>query len=659
MDALPSRAARAAVWAALAALAVHVAHGLTGFGGHAVDLAVEQWLYDGLVAAAAAGCWWRVAAVRRERLAWALVAAALTTTAAAELLWSLRYAYDADPPFPSVADALWLAYYPLVYAGFVLLAHGRRGGARFWLDGLAAALAAAAVTAATLAGPALEQAGSEPAEIATNAAYPIGDLLVLTLVIGLFAATGWSPGRRWAVLGLGMAVAAVTDGAFLVQTATGSYTEGTLLDSGWLVAYLLVAGAALLPAERPPDPGAVPAPWRLLVAPGVVAIGSLALLVADHFTRLDLAPVLLATAALVALAARAGLTYVQDARRLARSQEEALMDGLTGLGNRRALHRDLQAALRRPDDRVLVLFDLDGFKAYNDTFGHPAGDALLARLGHRLAATLGGRGRAYRMGGDEFCALLRGGDAEVQRAAAALVEHGEGFAVTASHGAVALRDVEDVAGALRAADQRMYAAKGRRGPTSLERQARDVLLSAMAERDGALGEQLRDVADLALAVGRRMALDAEALDVLSRAAELHDIGKVAVPDAVLLKPGTLTEDELAFVRRHTVMGERILGAAPALRPVARLVRSSHERWDGAGYPDGLAGEAIPLGARIVAVCDAYDAMTTDRPHRRAVGMDEALAELRRCAGTQFDPAVVAHFCAVAEGIRDALSRSAG
>jgi HD-GYP domain-containing protein (c-di-GMP phosphodiesterase class II) len=153
------------------------------------------------------------------------------------------------------------------------------------------------------------------------------------------------------------------------------------------------------------------------------------------------------------------------------------------------------------------------------------------------------------------------------------------------------------------------------------------------------------VAELALAVAREVGMDGEQLDELARAAELHDVGKIAIPEEILRKPGPLDPDEWAFVRRHTVIGERILGAAPALRPVARIVRSTHERWDGGGYPDGLAGDEIPLGARIVAVCDAYEAMVSDRPYRPALSPDLAVDELRAHAGTQFDPKVVEVFTA--------------
>jgi HD-GYP domain-containing protein (c-di-GMP phosphodiesterase class II) len=183
---------------------------------------------------------------------------------------------------------------------------------------------------------------------------------------------------------------------------------------------------------------------------------------------------------------------------------------------------------------------------------------------------------------------------------------------------------------------------------SAGRQSRDVLLSTLTEREPDLGEHLHDVAKLALGVGRELGMDPEDLDEVARAAELHDVGKVAIPDAILNKAGPLDESEWSFMRRHTIIGERILLSAPALRPVARLVRSSHERWDGTGYPDNLAGEDIPLGARILFVCDAYDAMTSDRPYRQALDPGEAQAELCRCAGTQLDPGVVRVFLELLE-----------
>ena len=338
------------------------------------------------------------------------------------------------------------------------------------------------------------------------------------------------------------------------------------------------------------------------------------------------------------------------ARRWARTSKEALTDALTGLGNRRKLVADLERELplstpARP--LGVVICDLDGFKLYNDAFGHPAGDALLARLGQRLHEAIGATGAAYRLGGDEFCVIaqlgVEGIDGLASRTIEALSERGDGFDVGASYGGVvAAGELNTVEAALRAADQLLYASKST-GRRSAARQAADALLQALYERQPELHDHLNGVGDLAAAVGDRMGLAGDELDLLRQAGELHDLGKVAIPDSILSKPGPLDETEWAFVRQHPIVGERIISAAPALAHVATLVRASHERFDGGGYPDGRAGEEIPLGARIIAVCDAYDAMIGPRPYRLGMSEEVALDELRRCAGEQFDPAIVEVF----------------
>jgi diguanylate cyclase (GGDEF)-like protein len=323
-------------------------------------------------------------------------------------------------------------------------------------------------------------------------------------------------------------------------------------------------------------------------------------------------------------------------------------DSLTGLGNRRKLIADLELALAGGDPAVLVLLDLDGFKAYNDTFGHGAGDVLLARLGQQLATRLHRRGgAAYRPGGDEFCVIAPASSDTVASLEAlavdALSDASEAFAVSAASGAVLLgEEARTVGSALGLADQRMYAQKaGRR--TGAGGQAKDVLLATLSARSPDLGRHTTGVAELTDAVGRRLGLPDDDLIAIRRAADLHDIGKMGIPDAILQKPGPLTPEEWAFMHQHTIIGERIVSVAPALHRVGQLIRSSHERWDGAGYPDRLAGEEIPIGSRVIAVCDAYEAIVSDRPYRAARTPEEALAELRRCAGEQFDPAVVAAF----------------
>ena len=238
---------------------------------------------------------------------------------------------------------------------------------------------------------------------------------------------------------------------------------------------------------------------------------------------------------------------------------------------------------------------------------------------------------------DESAAVL-------DRAAAALVEHGEGFAISSSFGAVFLPvDARDPSEALRLADVRLYAQK--RNRYARRDRAHDALVQALYEREPALAEHSQAVVALSVAVGRRLGLESDQLERLERAAQLHDVGKLAVPDDILRKPGPLTQEEKAFIRQHTVVGERIL-SAPALQQIAALVRSTHEHWDGSGYPDRLAGESIPLSARIVAASDAYTAMRETRAYRDATPESDALGELRRCAGHQFDPHVVAALVAV-------------
>ena len=337
-------------------------------------------------------------------------------------------------------------------------------------------------------------------------------------------------------------------------------------------------------------------------------------------------------------------------RKLAASQEEAHTDSLTGLGNRRRLVSDVETFLveQGADNPVsLTVFDLDGFKTYNDSFGHAAGDALLGRVASRLADATDGYGTAYRLGGDEFCVLASAAtDNLIERSAAALSEEGEGFSVRCSYGSVLVpTEASDLTEALRIADDRMYLHKQRNRP-SADRQSIDVLVSLLNERDSQLAQHLAGVADLAEAASRELEVPEPQLRALRQAAELHDVGKLAIPEEILAKPGPLSEDEWEFVRRHTLIGERILGAAPALGAAAKLVRSTHERWDGTGYPDRLAGSEIPLGARIIAVCDAFDAMTSPRPYAEPLNAEHAIRELFRCAGTQFDPQVVEAFAAV-------------
>jgi diguanylate cyclase (GGDEF)-like protein len=337
----------------------------------------------------------------------------------------------------------------------------------------------------------------------------------------------------------------------------------------------------------------------------------------------------------------------QDASR------RAVTDALTGLGNRRAVAAELAPAVAtaKPDSPLtLVCLDLDGFKIYNDRFGHLAGDALLERLGRALGESVSGCGKAFRLGGDEFCVMLDAPaserDALVQRVVEALSEQGAGFDIRPSHGVVVVpQEAGDAETALQLADERMYADKEAGRPSPAQELSR-MLLRVAAVRERSLSEGSVQMGRLARAVALKLEVPRHEADLMARAAELHDLGKLAIPEAILHKPGPLDQREWDLVRQHSVIGERILASSPWLQSMSSLVRASHERWDGTGYPDGASGNGIPLASRIIAVCDAFLAMLAERPFRPARNEADAIEELRRCAGSQFDPAVVDALLAV-------------
>jgi two-component system cell cycle response regulator len=638
---------RALMAIAALALAAYAAHVLADLGGARFDWFFNDIVYNALLLGAALACLWRGVVWPRERAAWLLLGTGILSWLGGDLYWTFVLADMESPPYPSVGDLLYVLFYPCAYTALVLLVRSRVAevSRSAWLDGAIAALAVGALVAA-LAFPAIVDVSSgNAAAVATNLAYPVGDLTLLGLVVVAFGLMRWRPGWAFLLLGMSLAIQALADGIYLFEVATDTYVEGDFVDLLWPAALLLTALAAW---QRPtPTPAPRTGERRAVLVPPLGALTALLLVTYDHFVRIHDAALVLGALTLLLATVRMALAFSDNQQLLSHSREEALTDALTGLSNRRSLMLDLERATTDATDAeplAVMLLDLDGFKLYNDTFGHPAGDALLCRLGGRLADAMEAHGRAYRLGGDEFCALVRTGSLGVAPlrglAEAALTDFGEGFDVSASSGACMIpAEARTSSEALQLADRRMYARKGG-DRASVTRQTRDVLLRALHEREPELHEHMHGVAELALEVGQRLQMTSEQLDELARASELHDIGKVAIPDAILNKPGPLTEEEWAFMRRHTLIGERILSAAPALRPVASIVRSSHERFDGSGYPDGRAGKEIPLGSRIVAACDAYHAMVSERPYRAARSPAEALAEIRHCSGSQFDPCVV-------------------
>ncbi|HET7758617.1 MAG TPA: diguanylate cyclase [Gaiellaceae bacterium] len=356
-----------------------------------------------------------------------------------------------------------------------------------------------------------------------------------------------------------------------------------------------------------------------------------------------------------------------------RAMRLALTDPLTGLGNHRHFHERLERELRHAHEKrlplTLCLIDVDDFKRINDRFGHPAGDRVLSQLASRLRQT----GEAFRLGGDEFALLLPCYDESAALTAATSVvdristlELDQLGPVTVSAGvATSPVHADDRDELIRLADSALYWAKeyGKNrvrayrpdvielaelkrvasGPDRAARfRAAASLARAVDARDVYTGSHSQRVADLAARTARRLGMPDEEVELTRLAASLHDLGKLAIPEEILRKPGPLTEPERMVLERHPQIGFRMLESL-GVDPVADWVLHHHERWDGSGYPDGLPGESIPLGARIIFVADAYDAMTSERVYRRRVTPNEAIAELQRCAGSQFDPEIVDAF----------------
>src|SRR5215204_4682938 len=378
---------------------------------------------------------------------------------------------------------------------------------------------------------------------------------------------------------------------------------------------------------------------------------------------------LMASAALVGPLLAIAL-YQRSTYRALRAMRLALTDPLTGLGNHRHFHDRLEgeliAAQRKGESFSLCLVDVDDFKRVNDLFGHPAGDRVLSRL----ATTLRQNGEAFRLGGDEFALLLPGYDeSEAVATAESIIERIANLglesvgSVTVSAGIATFpRQAPDRGELIRLADSALYWAKEngknrvhvyrpdvvelaelRKLATGPDRAARFRAAASLANsvdlRDTYTGSHSARVADLAARVAARLGLDQEQIELARLAGSLHDLGKLAIPEEILRKPGPLTGPERLVLERHPQIGFRMLDSL-GIDPVAEWILHHHERWDGTGYPDRLPGPEIPLGARIIFVVDAFDAMTSDRVYRGRLGQEDALAELQRCAGTQFDPAVV-------------------
>jgi diguanylate cyclase (GGDEF)-like protein/putative nucleotidyltransferase with HDIG domain len=343
------------------------------------------------------------------------------------------------------------------------------------------------------------------------------------------------------------------------------------------------------------------------------------------------------------------------------------LDSVTGILSARAfrgrLSEEVERARRYRRLMSLAVISIDDFEALELSHGFRAGDELLTAAATRLAKVTRSHDLLGRTGPAEFGLLLPETSADralpaLERLLVELEVVGQGTirAAGASMGVATLEPEMNAEGLLAAARLACQHAHGAGGGRALlaadstprqseaqapQRDAVEALAVALLERDRYTGEHSEAVIEMSAAVARNLGCSAQEVERVRAAALLHDIGKVAIPDGILHKPGPLTDEEWVLMREHPVIGERILRVLPGLGTVARIVRHEHERWDGGGYPDGLLGDSIPLGSRIIIAADTYHAITSDRPYREAQSHSAAVEELTRCAGTQFDPRVTA------------------
>ncbi len=337
-------------------------------------------------------------------------------------------------------------------------------------------------------------------------------------------------------------------------------------------------------------------------------------------------------------------------------------DALTGLYNRRFYEEELRRLDVERNLRVtLLMIDVNGLKLTNDAFGHAAGDELLKAVAKVLQATCRADDIAARIGGDEFAVLLSKTDEEetlrltLRIREAMSSETVAGLPLSVSSGWATktdpLTDIDDV---FKEAEDHMYREKvsDRR---EYRHQTIELIVQTLYAKSPEEREHSERVSQLCRDIGSAMGLSQSEIDQLTMAGELHDVGKIVIDNDILDKKDPLLDSEWEQIKRHSNMGYSILSAVNDYGPLAESVLAHHERWDGSGYPHGLQGEKIPIQARIIGIADAYDAMVSDRPYRKGKRHEDAVMEIRRCAGSQFDPAVVEVFVEMMQGKEAAAS----
>jgi two-component system cell cycle response regulator len=617
--------------------------------------------------------------VRRNRpkpaLPWILLALSQIVYASADATFYITHYVFKNTDFPSAADPLYLSHYPLVVVGLALLIRRRTPGRDVAgiLDAAVLVVVAGMLSWLYLIAPRARFDSPILTKI-VSLAFPMMDLAMFVVALRLIMGGGRRPASFFLLI-TNLFGIMTADTLYVLQLLSGSYSAGNFLDAIWLAANLALGAAALHPTmtelsqrSRPRERGVGPARIVSLSAAVLVAPVTLMVQHARGESR-DIPVIAVVCGVLFVLTIARMALLVADQRRL------AITDGLTGSHTRRffeaQLSLEVTRARRYGTTLAVLIIDVDHFKSINDRFGHPVGDRALIEIAVRLRHTARAGDVLARYGGEEFALLLPEVSAEDSRGIAerlrtciasspVTASGGIGVGVTVSIGVAGYpAHGQEPDKLVAVADRALYAAKAQGRDRVVVGEASAWAFNAIctAGEHTAVIDYLNDIADKvdgnlagqehSRAIGRWARLlsvesghDHATARHTELAGRLHDIGKVVVPEAILTKPAKLNEDEWRVMRQHPDHGYRLARMVPGFAVVAEIIRQHHERYDGQGYPDGLAGNDIRIEARIIAVCDSWAAMRADRPYQSALSEEAARDELLRGRGTQYDPDVV-------------------
>ncbi|MFC5058178.1 diguanylate cyclase [Saccharothrix xinjiangensis] len=627
-------------------------------------------LYCAISASAAAAVWWGVRRNRPEhRAPWVVLGLGQVVYALADTTFYVSHYVLNETHYPSIADVFYIGHYPLVIAGLVVLIRQRRSHRDLpgLLDAASLTVGAGLLSWVFVIGPQTRLGTPLLVEVA-SLAYPLMDLVVLLVSLRLLFGGGGRRDASFVLLSAWLAAILTADTVYVLQRLDHTYAAGNFLDAIWLTGNLALGACALHPSmgriAQAADVPVLRLSWpRLAVLCLGALIGPLLLLLQHaQGVQRDVPAIAVGCAVLFALTTTRLAGLAVDQRRI------AITDGLTGLRSRRyfeaRLADDVARAERIGGPLAVVILDVDRFKRINDGFGHPGGDRVLVEVADRLRAVAGPDHVLARYGGEEFALITTGADAEQPTRLAERLRHAvardpivvsdeASVTVTLSAGTAAFAPHHGTASALvSAADRALYLAKdlGRdravAGGTSVAEHREDVAVDYLDQvadlvdlRVASPGRSLA-IAEWARIVAERLARDAAEVRTAHRAGRLLDVGMIVLPDDLLTESGPLTDQQWHLLHEHPDSGARMVGVLPDHADVAEVIRQHHERWDGAGYPNGLRGERIRIEARVLSVCDAWAAMRADRPHRRALTHEQAVRELRVGRGARFDPHLV-------------------